>query len=543
MNAGPAAPRVRANRLPWWLLPVLAAVPLTTLGLFYAWPAVTLVRRALGASALAAVLRADRTWQVLWFTTWQALLSTVLTLLVGLLPAVVVGRYRFPGRRLLDGALVGMFVLPTVVMAAAVRALLPDRLQEGLVAILVAHVLFNIAVVVRTVGATVRTLPAATADAAATLGAGPWRAFWSVTFPQLRAATIAAAGIVFVFTFGSFGVVRILGGVRRSTIEVEIWRAATRRGDVAAAAGLTLLQLVAIGAAVTASSWLQRRAAVAVAPDARARLQRPRRSERRLVAATVMGSALAIAVPLVALVQRSLRVGGRWSLTAWRTLGSNEIRPGLRSGVDPLAALTVSVRAMLVATVLTLAVGALASCAVAVAPRGGRLLDSVLTLPLATSAVTIGLGLLITFNRPPVDWRAEWWLVPIGHALVATPFVLRTVVPVLRSVPPGRMEAAATLGARPLRAWATVVLPHARRPLATAAALTAAISLGEFGASSFLSRSGGETMPVAIAGLLGRPGALPQAQGYALATLLAAATIAIVIVLSLLADEPEFGRA
>lgn len=535
------ADRSRANRLPWWLLPLLAAVPLVTLAVFYVWPATTLVRRALGASALAELLGDDRTWQVLWFTTWQALLSTALTLLVGLLPAVVVGRYRFPGRRLLDGALVGMFVLPTVVMAAAVRALLPEPLQEGLVAILVAHVLFNVAVVVRTVGATVRVLPADAADAAATLGAGPWRAFWTVTFPQLRAATIAAAGIVFVFTFSSFGVVRILGGVRRSTIEVEIWRAATRRGDVAAAAGLTLLQLAAVGTAVAVSAWLQRRVAVAVEPDARARLRSPRRSERRVVAVTVTALAAAIAVPLAALVQRSLRIGGGWSLTAWRTLGSNEIRPGLRSGVDPLTALTVSVRAMLVATALTLVVGLLASCAVTVARRGGRVLDSALTLPLATSAVTIGLGLLITFNRRPFDWRAEWWLVPVGHALVATPFVLRTVVPVLRAVPPGRLDAAATLGVRPLRAWATVVLPHARRPLATAAALTAAISLGEFGASSFLSRSGGETLPVAIAGLLGRPGAIPQAQGYALATLLAAATIVIVVVLSLLADEPDLG--
>ena len=61
------------------------------------------------------------------------------------------------------------------------------------------------------------------------------------------------------------------------------------------------------------------------------------------------------------------------------------------------------------------------------------------------------------------------------------------------------------------------------------AGLAAAISLGEFGATSFLSRSGQETMPIAIERLLGRTGTVLQAQGYALAVILAAATIAIVL--------------
>jgi thiamine transport system permease protein len=156
-------------------------------------------------------------------------------------------------------------------------------------------------------------------------------------------------------------------------------------------------------------------------------------------------------------------------------------------------------------------------------------LDTALLLPIATSAVTIGFGILITFDEDPVDWRATWWIVPIGHALVAIPFVVRTVLPVLRGVEVRRLEAAATLGASPLRAWRAVVLPHLRRPLVVGAGIAAAISLGEFGATSFLSRSGQETMPIAIERLLGRTGTLLQGQGYALAVILAVATIAVVI--------------
>ena len=160
-------------------------------------------------------------------------------------------------------------------------------------------------------------------------------------------------------------------------------------------------------------------------------------------------------------------------------------------------------------------------------------------LPLGTSAVTIGFGMLITFDTSPVDWRAEWWLVPVGHALVAVPFVVRTALGVVRSVPPDLRNAAATLGASPIRAWVTTTLPFLRRPLIVGAGLAAAISLGEFGATSFLSRSGSDTLPLAIDRLLGRTGGVFQAQAFALATILAGATIALVLLVDLAGREDD----
>jgi thiamine transport system permease protein len=248
-------------------------------------------------------------------------------------------------------------------------------------------------------------------------------------------------------------------------------------------------------------------------------------------------AAVALA-PLAALVERSLRLGDEYGLGAWRRLGDEaEIRPGLSTGIDPLASLGSSLRAMLVATALALVVGTLAAVAIVNAGRLARMLDTAMMLPIATSAITVGFGMLITFDVEPVDWRASSWLVPVGHALVATPFVVRTVLPVLRGIGASRVEAAATLGASPLRAWREVVVPHLRRPIVVAAGLSAAISLGEFGATSFLSRSGTPTMPIAIDGLLGRAGALRQAQGYALATILAATTVVVVVTLDVTGDR------
>lgn len=539
-----AAGRRRPNALPWPLVPTLAAAPVIGLALFYVWPFVTLVARGLTPSAIGDTLGNSLTWDVLWFTTWQALLSTVLTVLIGLPPAYVFARYRFAGRRLIDAGLAAMFVLPTVVMGAAMLALLPASLERGVVAILAAHVTFNLAVVVRTVGAVLAATPRDREGAAATLGASPWRAFVTVTLPALRPALFAAAAIVFVFTFTSFGVIRVVGTVRQSTLEVEIWRQATQFGDIGGAAVLTIVQLLVVAAAVAATNRLGRRRGAAGDQQQRRAVRvdeqrrRPQNSrQRRFVAIVVAVTGAIVGAPLFALAARSVRGSDGFSLTAWRTLSRSEVRPGISSGIDPLASLGVSLRTAVVAAAIAVVIGALASLAIATARRGGRLLDLGLALPLATSAITVGFGMLITFDHDPVDWRGSAWILPVGHALVAIPFVVRTVGPVLSGVDRRRFDAAATLGATPLRAWATVLLPHLRRPLAVAGGISVAISLGEFGATSFLSRSGRETMPIAIEQLLGRPGAALQAQGYALATMLAVATIAAVAVVGALEVE------
>ena len=527
------------------MLLALAAVPVVFLLVFYAWPFATLLERAISTDAITTTLSRRRTWSVAWFTLWQATASTALTLLVGFLPAYVIARYRFAGRRLLVGLLTSVFVLPTVVVGAALLALLPESLERGVWAILAAHVVFNLAVVVRVVGVTWEHLPTDLEAAAATLGASPWQVVRTITLPLLRPALTAAGSIVFLFTFTSFGVIRILGTAGTATIEVEIWRRATQLGDIGDAAVLTVLQLVVLATVLGWATTSQRRHGRALAIRPVAARARPRTTRQRLlVGTTALATAAVVMLPLGALVMRSFRGSDGFSSAAWRNLGRAEVRPGIRLGVDPLDALVRSLQTAAWATLFAVVIGALAALAIAATGRPGRLLDAGVMLPIGTSAVTIGFGMLITFDTAPYDWRASWWLVPVGHALVAVPFVVRTTLTVLRSVEPRLLEAAATLGAPPTRAWRAVVLPTLWRPLTVAAGLATAISLGEFGATSFLSRSGAETMPIAIERLLGRTGTLLQAQGFALASILAAATIVAVLAVELAGrsgDTPTFG--
>jgi len=518
------------NRLPRWLLVALAIAPALGLVVFYAWPFITLVVEAVTADAVTDTLGRSSTWEVVWFTSWQAVVSTVVTIAVGLAPAYVLARYEFRGRSLLLGLLTALFVLPTVVMGAAFLALLPDSLDRTVWAVIGAHVVFNLAVVVRVVGSLWEHLPTDMEAAAATLGASRWRVATQISLPLVRPAVTAAATIVFLFTFTSYGVIRILAAPGTRTIEVEVWRRATQLGDIGGAAVLALLQLTALVAIVSWSTVAQRRHARALGLLPTSARRRPRTAgERRFVALVAAGASLVAVVPLVALVLRSFSTPTGWSTTAWTDLGRAEIRPGIRIGIDPIDAIANSLTNAAWATTFAVVIGALASLAIVAAGRAGRALDGGLMLPLATSAVTIGFGMLITFDTAPVDWRASWWLVPVGHALIAVPFVVRTCVGVLRSVDPTMADAAATLGASPTQAWRATVVPYLWRPLAVGAALAAAISLGEFGATSFLSRSGGETMPIAIEQLLGRTGSVLQAQGFALATLLAATTVMLVV--------------
>lgn len=524
-----AADRPRLNRLPGWAAPLLAAPAAVGLALFFLWPVGTLLARVLEPGSLTRTLSAAGIGGVLWFTVWQAVVSTLLTLVAGLAPAYVLARYRFPGRRMVLALVTVPFMLPTVVVGAAFLSLLPSSWHHTAQAVLVAHVYFNIAVVVRLVSPLWAAIPLDITAAARTLGASPSRVLRHVLLPLLRPALWSAATVVFLFTFTSYGVVRLLGGVGTTTIEVEVARRATQLGDVDGAAVLSVLQLAVLSVVVLVASSRQRRAAVALAGAEFTR--RPRGRRQRVVVAGVAAVTTAVmAVPLMTMVVRSLRLDGRWTLVAWRTLGRSEFRPGVSLGVDPLASLFVSLRFAVLAMLLSATVGTLAALAIALARRHGRLLDVGLMLPLATSAVTVGLGVLITFDTPPVDWRAEWWLIPVGHALVATPFVVRALLPALRSIPSARRDAAATLGAAPWRAWWEVDVRSIARPFVGAAGLAAAVSLGEFGATTFLTRAGRETLPIAIARLLARAGEVPRAQAFALATMLMAVTALIVAV-------------
>ena len=543
-----AAPR----RWPGWLgWAVAAGVPLAFLGVFFAWPVLSLVGRgfvpagALDLSGVADVLARPRTWRILGQTLTQAVLGTAGAVLLGLPGAYVLYRCRFRGRGLVRAMATVPFVLPTVVVGVAFRSLLAEggplgflRLDGTQAAVVLALVFFNYAVVVRTVGGLWARLDPRAEQAARALGASPWRAFLTVTLPALAPAIASAASIVFLFCATAFGVVLVLGGARYGTVETEIWVQTTQFLDLRAAAVLSVVQVVLVGAALAVAGRARRRSerALQLGTAEAAHPLRLRRGARpgpdllpALVTAAVVG--LLLLLPLAGLVVRSLRTADGWGLGNYLALGT--------TGGDNALTVTVweatanSLRIAVDATTLAVVVGVLVAMVASRRPRSraGRravgLVDALFMLPLGVSAVTVGFGFLITLDHPPLDLRSSPVLVPIAQAVVAVPLVVRTLLPVLRAIDPRQREVAAVLGASRARVLATVDGPYLVRGLGLAIGFAFAVSLGEFGATTFLARPDRPTLPVVIFRLIGRPGAENYGMALAASVVLAVLTAGV----------------
>ena len=502
--------------------PWLAVVPVVGMMLFVVAPALNIFGMSLRFNSLK-ILTTQTTRDVVWFTTWQAILSTILVLLVALPIAAVTSNFKFIGRRALISLVSVPFVLPAVVVGAAFLEILPGSLHRSSVAIIAAHVYFNVGLAVRIISTRWEQIHPYLDDAAHTLGASTIRTFLTVTLPLLRTAISSASLLVFIMCFTSYGVVRILGGPARSTIETEIYFRAMQLGDVSGALVMSVLQIIVIGVLILLVARSSRsKNSQKFGQSVYSRLRNPRSITQKIfVIAIASISAVTVVVPLLSVAIRSVMLGQKLENTAWRSVLSDS---------TIFSSLMTSLRYALITIIISTIVGLLGACAVVYGGSRYKFVSVITALPVVISAVTLGLGIIITFDVSPIDWRGAWLMMPLAHCLIAIPIVMRVISPVLRDLPSGLRDASRTLGASAWQMWRTIDLRIIRRALVTSAALASAVSLGEFGASSFLVRRNNETLPLTIARLLSRPGDLIQAQAYAIATVLIVACAGIIAV-------------
>ena len=535
-----------------WSVWALWLLPLLFLALFFFAPLISVFKLAAQAAAEAGPQAGllERVSRPLGFTFYQAALSTLFTLVFGLPAAYIFGRYTFPGKSLLRVLTTLPFILPTVVVAAAFNALIgprgwvnlalmslfdlsapPLQMLNSLPAILVAHVFYNTTIVIRVVGSAWSQLDPRMEQASRVLGATPLRTLREVTLPLLRPAILAAGLLVFMFDFTSFGVILLLGGPQFATLEVEIFIQAMHMLNLPLAGLLSAVQLLCTLVLTVAYSRASLHLNVPLAPRLQGEGMRPLRGWRQklLAGLTVTLLAALLILPLAALGARSVvRLeadrGDRGTVTAGLTLDYyRELFVNRRQSlfyVPPIEAARNSLAYAGTTVLFSLTLGFLASSALAKKASINAVLDPLLMLPLGTSAVTLGLGFIVVFNRPPFDPGSLPLLIPLAHSLVALPFVVRTLLPALRSIPVSLRQAAAVLGASPWRVWWEVDLPIIARAALVSGVFAFTISLGEFGATSFLARPEYPALPVAIYRFIGQPGALNYGQALAMSTLL-----------------------
>ena len=251
---------------------ICGAAPLAFLGLFFFYPVINIVVSSLsqGLTGFLGVFESSRTRDAIWFTAWQAAASPLVPVVIAMPCAALMARTSGSAGVWLKALVTVPFVLPTIVVGGAFKELFEGlngsvgfpNLNHTAGAIIVAHAFFNFAVVARTVGAYWAGLDHQLEEQARTLGSSNSHVFWRVTWPRLKPAVLAAAAITFLFSFTSFGVVLVLGGLHQATIETEIFRHAVVRGDLAMSASMSVIQIAAVLCLVAVTSRLERRTSV-----------------------------------------------------------------------------------------------------------------------------------------------------------------------------------------------------------------------------------------------------------------------------------------
>ncbi len=535
-----------------WQTLLLWSLPLAFLLVFFYQPLVAIFRLVFSTQFSQGwkLFRWSQITKPLGFTLYQAKLSTILTLILGLPAAYLFARFQFAGRKFLRVLITIPFILPTVVVAAAFNTLLgprgwlnlglmslfnlsspPINMLNSLSAILLAHVFYNISIVIRMVGSSLSRLNQNLPLVAQNLGASPWRAFKEVTLPLLMPSILSATLMVFLFDFSSFGVVLMLGGPQFSTLEVEIYNQAMNRFNLPVAGLLSIVQLVfTLLVSVLINRSNQPRYGKAAMASESSGLRIARKGwEKAFVIIMVTVLLLLMVTPTVSLVTRSFftfeaargergELNTGFTLRYYRELFEN--REKSLFYVPPILAIRNSIVYAGITMLLATTLGLISVYAIERLSSLSRFLEPLFMLPLGASAVTLGLGFLIVFGSSVLTQGRFQALIPIAHSLVALPLVIRTLLPALRGIPANLRLAATSMGASPLRVFREVDLPILFRAIVVSLLFAFTISLGEFGASSFLSNTAMPTIPVAIFRYLSQPGALNYGQALAMSSLL-----------------------
>ncbi len=518
-----------------------AAVPLLPvlfLALFFYLPLVNLLREGLTHNGgfslefIKRILTDDYFQHVIFFTLWQALLSTLASIALGVPLAYVLTHYDFPLKRAVRSLTIVPFVLPAITVALGFALLFgrngyvnqfvmgllglsepPLSIMYSLTGIVLAHAFYNAPIIARTVHAAWERLDPRYEESARALGASRFYVFTDVTLPMIMPGLLSGAALVFIFCFLSFPIVLSIGGGRFSTIEVEIYTRVVTRLDpqfvnykigaalaligLALSLGMTYIYLRVQGSFARQIEQLRPRPTTPLLTGVKDIL----RPTRLLLWIYVLGSVLLLLGPILAIVADSLweetASGGRWTLRWYAYIFTPHYEAFL--GDSPLRAILNSLGFGVGATLIALPIGLIFAYVIVRMRWGGRrLLDTVLMAPLATSSIVLAFALLRSFNAPPFHLVGTAYAVIIAHAVIIFPFIVRTLVPVLENLDVKLLEGARSLGASRLRVLRDIELPLVAPGLLAGAVFAFALSLGEMSATLMLARPGLNTMPVAV---------------------------------------------
>jgi thiamine transport system permease protein len=516
---------------------LLWALPLTFVTVLFYWPMVRVTSIGFSGDWIATLAN-PKTLEIIWFTLWQALLSTLLTMLIAIPGAYLLYRRKFPGQQIVKALITIPFVLPSIVVAVGFAVFRNVHefwidigftfLLEPVYWIIAAHVFVNYSIAVRTIGGVWATLDREVEEAAELDGAGRFKTLVSISLPQLRPAIFSSSALVFLFSATSFGIVLVLGGGQVLAIETAIYFAATQFLDLEGAAALVLVQTLITGVAFFVGSSLAK--GTIGLEQVFEGTPKPPVDLRDWPAITVTTLSVfgLILMPLLLVLIEAFQVGNSFGFENFENLTTRGARNLLNISVVDAA--MNSLRNMTVAASIAFALGTLASWLLVRSKK--KFLDFVFLAPLGVSSVVLGFGFLVSFDAQWFPLRSSWLIVPLAQALIALPMVIRLVYPALVSIGKEPIDQASLDGASSWQTWRFVESGMIKGVLLTAIGYAAIISIGEFGTSSFLAYGSEGTIPTLLFRLISRPGEQNYGMAMAVSAILIVFVMSVVLLLS-----------
>jgi iron(III) transport system permease protein len=450
---------------------------------------------------------ADR--EALWTSLVISVASVFASLAIGVPLAFLLGRFEFPGRRLLRAVatlpaalppLVGVIaflflygesgLVTRVVQRALGMAEAPWRLK-GVGAIVFVHAYTMYVYVFLFVSAGLERFDATLDEAASGLGANTWQRLRRVTLPLLMPAVAGSALLVFMNALGSFSAPYVFGGGLR-VLSTQILASKTNGAMGLAYVETTVLALSAV-AGLVLFRWLDRKRRYTLASKG-GRSRRTIRSRRIQMLTTVASAVIVVALvlPHLMVILVSFARDGAWTTQVLPPEYTFENYRRLFSESELWKPITNSVSMALIATAANLVVCFIAGYLIVLRKFGGRgLLELLVALPWAIPATAIALGLAATFNRNDlltgrILLVGTFWILPLAYFIRDIPLVASAVESSLRQMDASLEDAARGLGASWMMTMRRVILPAARPGLVAGGLLAAVTAVGEFVASVVL---------------------------------------------------------
>jgi len=499
--------KASARRQSWLIaLPVMALLLWTVV-----YPNVAVIAGSfedgLGHWREFAASPADR--EALWTSLVISVASVFASLAIGVPLAFLLGRFEFPGRRLLRAVatlpaalppLVGVIaflflygesgLVTRVVQRALGMAEAPWRLK-GVGAIVFVHAYTMYVYVFLFVSAGLERFDATLDEAASGLGANTWQRLRRVTLPLLMPAVAGSALLVFMNALGSFSAPYVFGGGLR-VLSTQILASKTNGAMGLAYVETTVLALSAV-AGLVLFRWLDRKRRYTLASKG-GRSRRTIRSRRIQILTTVASAVIVVALvlPHLMVILVSFARDGAWTTQVLPPEYTFENYRRLFTESELWKPITNSVSMALIATAANLVVCFIAGYLIVLRKFGGRgLLELLVALPWAIPATAIALGLAATFNRNDlltgrVLLVGTFWILPLAYFIRDIPLVASAVESSLRQMDASLEDAARGLGASWMMTMRRVVLPAARPGLVAGGLLAAVTAVGEFVASVVL---------------------------------------------------------